>query len=69
MVDASKTPIMSDADEFQLRKLTKKLNMSEWTPKLDQTLQECVVTSYFNFDLVATEIEQIVLEEKHKQIG
>jgi len=34
---------MSDADEFQLRKLVHKLQMADWTPNLDKTLQDCVV--------------------------
>ena len=49
-------PKMSDADEFQLRKLKSKLDMADWTPVLDQKLQEVVVQSYFNFDLVCMEI-------------
>ena len=47
---------MSDSDEFQLRKLTAKLYMADWTVSLDQTLSGCVVQSYFNFDLVAVEV-------------
>ena len=30
--------------------------MDDWTPELDKTLQECVVKSQFNFDLVAIEV-------------
>ena len=60
---------MSDQDEFQLRKLTNQLNMQEWTPRIDKTLQECVVKSCFNFDIVSGEVEQVALEEKHMQIA
>ena len=49
-------PKMSDADEFQLRKLKSKLDMANWSPVLDKKLQEVVVQSYFNFDIVCTEI-------------
>jgi len=49
---------LSDADDFQLRKLVSKLNMADWSPELDQTLQDCVVQSYFNFDLVCVEVNQ-----------
>lgn len=54
---------MSDADEFQLRKLISKLNMPDWSPSLDMVLSGCVVQSYFNFDLVATEVNQKAREE------
>ena len=54
---------MSDADEFQLRKLVSKLNMSDWTLALDKKLQECVVQSYFNFDLVTMEVNQKARED------
>ena len=30
--------------------------MADWKPVLDKTLQECVVQSYFNFDLVCAEV-------------
>ena len=35
--------VMSDSDDFQLRKLVSKLNMADWSPTLDKTLQEVVV--------------------------
>ena len=54
---------MSDADEFQLRKLISKLNMSDWSVDLDKKLQDCVVQSYFNFDLVCVEVNQKAREE------
>ena len=47
---------MSDADEFQLRKLTSKLNMTDWSPVIDRCLQEVVVQSYFNFEIVCAEV-------------
>ena len=47
---------ISDADEFQLRKLVSKLNMSDWSTGLDKKLQDCVVQSYFNFDIVCNEV-------------
>ena len=54
---------MSDKDEFQLRKTVSKLNMSDWTAALDKKLQECVVQSYFNFDLVCAEVNQKARED------
>ena len=54
---------MSDSDEFQLRKLVSKLNMGDWTPTLDETLKNCVVQSYFNFDIVAMQVNQKAREE------
>ena len=56
---------LSDADEFQLRKLVSKLQMADWTPSLDKTLQDCVVQSYFNFDLVCVEVNQKAREEAY----
>ena len=50
--------VMSDSDDFQLRKLVSKLNMADWSPTLDKTLQEVVVQSYFNFDLVCGQVNQ-----------
>ena len=61
--NGSGTTPMSDADEFQLRRLTSKLQMADWSILLDRTLQECVVQSYFNFDLVAMEVNQRAREE------
>ena len=60
MANATK---LSDSDEFQLRKLVSKLQMADWTPNLDKTLQECVVQSYFNFDLVCMEVNQKARED------
>ena len=54
---------ISDADEFQLRKTVAKLNMSDWTPNLDMMLQQNVVQSYFNFDIVCHSVNQKARED------
>ena len=54
---------MSDADEFQLRKLISKMEMEHWTPNLDKKLAEVVVQSYFNFDIVNHEVNQLARQD------
>ena len=37
--------------------------MADWTPNLDIMLQQCVVASYFNFDLVCHSVNQKARED------
>ena len=46
----------ANTDEVQLQKTASQLNLEDWTPQLDKILQDCVVKSQFNFDLVAVEV-------------
>lgn len=52
--------MLSDADDFQLRRAKKMLPKDEWTRELDFFLAETVIRNCFNFDLIAIEINQEV---------
>jgi hypothetical protein len=47
---------LTDADEFQLRKAKKLVSGSEWTKELTVYLSNIVVRNYFNFEMIAIEM-------------
>ena len=49
---------LTEGETFQLRKANKNQVVDEWTLPLDTFLKECVVRNYFNFDMVAIELNQ-----------
>ena len=49
---------LTEGETFQLRKAKKNQVVDEWTLPLDTFLKECVVRNYFNFDMVAIELNQ-----------
>jgi hypothetical protein len=49
---------LTDAEEFQMRKVKPQACTSEWTPYLDDFLAQAIIRNYFNFDLVAIELNQ-----------
>ena len=55
-ISAGTDKLMSDADEFQIRKIEAQLDASEWNEKLDKLLQESILRNTFNFDSIAVEL-------------
>jgi hypothetical protein len=49
---------LTEGETFQLRKAKRNQAVDEWTLPLDTFLKECVVRNYFNFDMVAIELNQ-----------
>jgi len=52
------TATLSDGESFQLRKANRLHAKDEWTSELDAYFQESVIRNYFNFDMVAVELNQ-----------
>lgn len=52
------SPALSDKEDFTLRKTNRQMPHSEWTRELDEYFMESVIRNYFNFDMVAVELNQ-----------
>lgn len=55
---SSAVPTLSDGEQFQLRRAKKQIQRDEWTKELDIFFQDSVIKNYFNFDLIAVELNQ-----------
>lgn len=55
-ISSGTVKLMSDADEFQIRKIEAQLDTNEWNEKLDKLLQESILRNTFNFDSIAVEL-------------
>lgn len=49
---------LNDKEDFVLRRSNRQLAKDEWTRELDKLFMESVIRNYFNFDMVATELNQ-----------
>lgn len=49
---------LTDGEAFQLRRATKLLKLNDWTLELDAYFSASVIRNYFNFDMVAVELNK-----------